>query len=263
MHDAQDYPALFAEHFDNIPYHGRRTDKAFYVERAAACGGPVLEVACGTGRILIPCAEAGADITGIDACANMLGRCREKVAALPEAVRRRIALVDEDMRAVNLTRRFALITIPFNTFLLMVSVEDQLRCLRRLRGQLREGGRLILDMFDPDLKRLCTPVEELPLQSDDTATLADGRVVKRAVRVVARDAGQQTQTAVFDLRVTHPDGAVETGEHRLVIRWVYRYELEHLLARAGFAVERVYSDFEGTPFGTGEPNSIVVEARGA
>ena len=72
--------ANFGELYDAVPLYTNRSDIAFYVDEAVRSGGSVLEAGCGTGRVLIPTARAGVDITGIDSSAMMLERCRERLA---------------------------------------------------------------------------------------------------------------------------------------------------------------------------------------
>ena len=96
-----------AEFYDSTLVYLERKDVEFYVAEARAAGGPVLELGCGTGRVLLPAARAGVEITGLDASANMLERCRAKLAAEPEAVRGRATLVRGDLADFDLGRHTA------------------------------------------------------------------------------------------------------------------------------------------------------------
>ena len=93
----QDY-AFIADLYDYVVPYAERSDVDFFVEAARAAGGAVLEVGCGTGRVLIPTARAGVSITGLDASAHMLAVCRERLAAEPREVQERVTLVQGDMR---------------------------------------------------------------------------------------------------------------------------------------------------------------------
>src|SRR3989304_2932923 len=127
----------------------RRDDIPFYVglaKEAAAAGHAVLELACGTGRVTIAIAEAGLPIVGLDASPAMLGRARHKTEG-----RDNPRWVDGDMRDFRLDERFGLVIIPFRSFLHLLTVADQKACLAHIREHLAEGGRLALNVFNPDL----------------------------------------------------------------------------------------------------------------
>src|ERR1022692_1481704 len=101
-----------AQYYDLAPVYQQRADKDFYLARAHEAQGPVLELGCGTGRILLPIAQAGVDITGLDASSAMLDICRARLDAAGLAA----PLVTGDMRTFDLGRKFALIAIPFRPF---------------------------------------------------------------------------------------------------------------------------------------------------
>src|SRR5215468_2183437 len=92
---------------------GIEGDVAFYVEEARAAAPPVLELGCGTGRILIPVAEAGIELVGLDRAPAMLAVARAKLATLTAASRGRIQLIEGDMRTLALGRRFGLVMVPY------------------------------------------------------------------------------------------------------------------------------------------------------
>jgi len=93
-----------AEFYDHVVPYRERQDVAFFVELAREAGGPVLEVGCGTGRVLIPTARAGFEIVGLDLSPSMLAVCRESLAQEPAEVQARVELVEGDMRDFDLGR---------------------------------------------------------------------------------------------------------------------------------------------------------------
>ena len=101
---------------------------AFLWNAAREAGGEVLELGCGTGRVLIPTARSGVEITGLDLSPDMLKVCRKKLEAEPEEVRARVRLVEADMRQFELSRTFRLVTLPFRPFQHLTTVEAQLAC---------------------------------------------------------------------------------------------------------------------------------------
>ena len=125
--------AFIADLYDYVVPYQDRPDINFFVEAAVESGGPVMEVGCGTGRILIPTAKAGVTITGFDLSTQMLAVCRDKLTQESLAVQERVDLVKGDMRSFDLGRQYALITLPFRPFQHLTTVEDQLSCLQTLR----------------------------------------------------------------------------------------------------------------------------------
>ncbi|MFH1566390.1 MAG: class I SAM-dependent methyltransferase, partial [Gemmatimonadota bacterium] len=225
-----------------------------------ACGGPVLELGCGTGRVLLPVARAGVAVTGLDVSEGMLAVCRRHLAAEPEEVQARVALHRGDMRDFDLGRTFPLIITPFRPFQHLAAAADQLACLARVRAHLEPGGRFILDVYNPYLERL---VEDRSREWTDEPefTLGDGRRVQRRFRVAGHDRASQVLQVELLYYVTHPDGRQERLVHAFGMRYFFRYEVEHLLARSGLQVEAVYCDYDRAPMGTKYPGEIIAVAR--
>ncbi len=256
----EDY-AFIADLYDYVEPYRTRPDIDFYVEAARASGGPVLEVGCGTGRILIPTARAGVEITGLDLSPHMLKVCRERVAAEPPAVRARIRLVQADMRSFDLAQAFQLVTLPFRPFQHLTTVEDQLACLASIRRHLVDGGRLILDLFNPSLDALTSDNLGQEFGDEPEFTTPDGRRVVRRVRIVARDYFNQVNQTELIYYVTYPDGHTERLVHAFPMRYLYRFEADHLLVRSGFELEHLYADYDKSPYGSAYPGELIFVAR--
>jgi SAM-dependent methyltransferase len=138
-------PNYYVDNYDFI-HSTFSWDLEFY--KAALPGGKsVLELGCGTGRLLLPLADAGFAMTGLDVSEPMLDRTRAK---LENGRGYRPALHCADMRNFELHERFAGAIIPFNTFLHLHSRADQLSCLAAVHKHLVDGGLLIIDVFNPD-----------------------------------------------------------------------------------------------------------------
>src|SRR5688572_4447993 len=124
-------------------------DIPFYLELARECyehGLPVLELGAGTGRVTLPIGREGIPIVGLDNAAPMLEVARQKSAGLDN-----VRWVQADMADFELDQSFGLVIIPFRSFLLLTAVAQQLSCLRAIHRQLVDGGRLALNIFNPDL----------------------------------------------------------------------------------------------------------------
>lgn len=257
----EDTYADTAELYDHVVPYRERPDIAFWVAAAVDSGGPVLEVGCGTGRVLLPTVRAGVPVVGLDLSLPMLAVCRQRLAAEPDEVRTRADLVQADMRDFDLGRTFPLVTTPFRSFQHLLTVADQLAALGSIRRHLQEGGRLILDLFNPWLERLVADDLGRETGSEPEFEMPDGRRVLRRERTVSRDLANQVVQVDLVYHLTWPDGRSEELVHRAVLRYLFRYEAEHLLARAGFEVETVWGDYERRRFGTATPGELILLAR--
>jgi SAM-dependent methyltransferase len=250
-----------AEFYDHVAPYRERGDVAFFAEMAQAAGGSVLEIGCGTGRVLIPTARAGFEIVGLDLSPSMLTVCRQNLATEPAEVQARAQLVEGDMRDFDLGREFALVTIPFRPFQHLTTVEDQIACLKTIRRHLTPDGRLVLDLFNPSLPYLADPTRLDEFGDEPEITMPDGRRVLRRARITGRDYFDQVQDTELIYYVTHPDGKQERLVHSFPMRYLFRFEAEHLLARCGFEVEALYADYDRSPYGSQYPGELIFVAH--
>jgi SAM-dependent methyltransferase len=255
--------APIADLYDYVAPYRALTDVDFYVDAARQSGGPVLELGCGTGRVLIPIARAGVEIVGLDNSPAMLEVCRRKLAAEPPEVQARAHLVSSSMTEFSMPRMFRLAFIPFRPFQHLLTVEDQLACLAAIRRHLTGDGRLIFDLFNPSLEAIVNrPVGE-ELDPEPEFTMPDGRRVVRCHRTVAQDRFNQIGQFELIYDVTHPDGRTERLVHAVSMRYFFRFEAEHLLARAGFRVEHLYAGYDKSEYGSKYPGELIFVARPA
>ena len=259
--ESYDEYTSIAELYDYVVPYRERQDVAFFVEAARESGGPVLEVGCGTGRVLIPTARAGLEITGLDLSQHMLEVCRARLKTEPEEVRARVRLVEGDMRKFELSQTFQLVTLPFRPFQHLTTVEDQLACLVCLRRHLDEDGKLILDIFNPSMESLVRQNFGEEISEEPEFSMPDGRKVIRRHKIVSRDEANQVNYVELIYYVTHPDGRQERLVQAFPMRYLFRYETEHLLRRAGFEVEQLYADYDKSPYGSKQPGELIFVAR--
>src|SRR5690606_38175690 len=106
-------------------------DIPFYLELADRCPGPVLELACGTGRVTLPLLRAGREVWGLDYSPHMLERLSRKLTACSAEERQRMHLLEADMADFRLPTRFSLIFIPFRSFQLLTETARAAACLQR------------------------------------------------------------------------------------------------------------------------------------
>ena len=202
-------------------------DVGFYVEEAVASGGPVVELACGTGRIAVPVARAGIPVIGVDASAGMLEVAREYAAA--EGVELDLRL--GDLREPPVDERVPLVLIPFRSLLHMTTEAERLRALRAARELLLPGGRLVFDVFAPSAEDV-----------EDT----NGRWLEREPGIFERadwDEGERTLTL-----------SVRRGEEAstMQLAWLSPPEWRLLLDRAGFDLVAQWGWFDRRPYDGGE-----------
>ena len=250
---ASSYDAIpdFGLLYDSVPLYAARQDVGFYLDEAKAAGGSVLEVGCGTGRILLPIARAGSRITGIDGSKHMLERCRAKLAVEPAAVQSRVKLAQHDMRDFNLGEKFALIIAPFRVVQHLTTIDDQLRFLATVARHLAPQGRLSFDVFNPRFD-LLVGADGVEREDTPEQRLPDGRTFRRTYRVARVRWMDQVSEAEL---IYYVDGTryVQAFE----MRWYLAAELRNLLARAGFRVREMYGDFARGPLVDGCPELVV------
>src|SRR5580658_5001775 len=169
---------LFNQHADqNGVVKG---DIDFYVSCAREFGGPVLELATGTGRVLFPIATAGFEITGLDISTSMLDQARRKLALESSAVRERIRLHQRDMAAFELGEGFRLAIVPFRAFHHLTLPNQQRQALGCINRSLVSGGHLLIDLLDPLLDH-CVPGAPPPIPERRINDPGTGRTVIRKV----------------------------------------------------------------------------------
>lgn len=251
-----DYSAS-VEFYDAIPAYAEREDVDFYTTLAVESGGPVLELGCGTGRVLVPIARSGISITGLDSSGTMLEICRKKLHRNSTA---QVELVLSDMREFDLCREFALVIAPFRSFQHLETAEDQLACLSSAVRHMRSGGNFVLDLFNPDMQRIMDISNREEYGSEEPFMMPDGRRVMRRFRTVSTDLPGQVMDCEIIYHIQYPDRTVERRVHSFRMRWLFRWEAEHLLERAGLRVVEVAGNCHGGRFGADWPGELFLRA---
>src|ERR1700694_978175 len=244
--------------YDSVPLYMARQDVGFYVQEAVSVRGAVLELGCGTGRILLPLARAGCTVVGLDNSRQMLARCRAKVAAEPPPVQARIALQQHDVRAFDLGATYPLVIAPFRVLQQLPAVEDQVQFLAaRARHLPPGGGRFIFDVFNPNFAMLAA-ADGVEREETPEQPLPDGRSFRRAIRIArVRWVDQVSETELIYYVFAKPGAIAERFVQAFEMRWYLHAELLHLLARAGLRTRAVYGDFARGPLTDGSPEQVV------
>lgn len=229
-------PGLYDLLFDSLDF-----DVPYWLDVARGAGGPVLEAACGTGRILLPILEAGVPVDGFDSSPAMVARLKDKARASGFAVRAEVA----DMRDFSMGRRYARVFCGFNGFAHCETIEDQLAFLRRSLEHLEPGGALVLHMSYPGPAYWSEPEgkavleHEAPRPGGGKLQLWDNR--KKDV------VGQRQDSEVEIWELGGSDRPEAVHKFSTSQRWVYRFELELLFRAAGFARWDFLGGFDGRP----------------
>jgi SAM-dependent methyltransferase len=242
-------------------------DVQFYRDLAQGAGPTVLEVGCGSGRVTVALARLGRSVTGVDASAAMLERCRRRLAAEPPAVQGAIRLVHADVRALGAEAPgpFALALVPLNTFAHFVTPADRLAALAAIRARLVPGGRLVIDLdLDAPRRLLESPGqlwllgcwEAAPGTGAAQGDERPGQVVHLASAVPAAEADAVVVTHLYDAQPE--DGVVRRTISRMTLALLTRNEVEVTLRHAGFIVEAVYGSYELEAHAPGAERAIFV-----
>lgn len=235
---------------DGAFYDAMNTDLGDFDYYDAACrdaGGAILELCCGTGRLTIPLALRGHAMTGLDFTDSMLDRARVKA-------REAGALVDwrkGDMRAMDLSSRFALIFIPFNSLQNTYTIDDVERVLACVRQHLSPGGRFLIDLFNPNIEFM---VDRSRAPSIWGFHMPDGRRVE-ITETCAYDAAGQVNRVTWVHRI---EGQPDPIPQRLDMRCFFPLEMDAVLKYTGWRVLEKYGDYDRSPFVSTSPKQLYV-----
>ena len=256
-----------SEFYDPATYDARVTappgDVDFYLAlaRKAGDGGhAVLELACGTGRVAIPIARTGVQVVGVDVLPEMIARAGEKSEGLDT-----VRWVEGCMQAFELPERFGLAFIAFRSFQHLLTIRDQLSCLECILRHLVPGGRLAINIFNPDIvmmgEWLGAKKGVLQRRRDEYRGPHSGRAFRAWETRHYIPAAQEVESTFIDEELDEDGGVVSRVYRDLKLRYVFRFEMEHLLARAGFEIEALYGDFAGGAFEDTSPEMVWVARR--
>ena len=239
-----------ADLYDLEYVHGH--DVPFWLALAERENGPVVEWGAGTGRIAIPLATAGHDVTAVELSEGMVKRGEKKAGDVRWAV--------GDMRTAELGRRHGLAVCGFNSFLCLLTPDDALAFLRNVRGHLEPGGLLGIEVSAFSPEELAEEPGGPSLRHDLSRNLPDGGRLDR-FSLTRYDAATRLMEMRLFYELHDASGAPKCSRaHDLTIRITDRDELISMLRLAGFDVEAVYGGFGAEPF-TAQSDHLIVLAR--
>jgi len=228
-------------------------DIPFYEDEARRSSGPVLELACGTGRLAIPIAQSGVEIVGLDLTPSMLAHARTKA----EAAGVKIEFVEGDCRSFELERKFALIFMAFNSMQHLHDYESLAALFRNVRKHLAEGGRFVFDVFNPKLEILARNPEDRRFEREYQDP--DGKGMMRFENSISYDdASQVSHIKCYFVRHGDHGQELDVRVEELHLRSFFPQELDLLVRSQGFEIVEKFGNFERKPFGSGDPKQIAV-----
>lgn len=237
----------YDQYFTGLP-----GDAEYYLSQIENCTGGVLELGCGTGRILAPIVRSGIEVWGIDHNESLLDIAREKLAAL-EGASQCFRLIHADISDFDIDRQFDAVIIPYRTFQHILSPTDQREVLSRIRKHLSPGGELTFNIFDPSMELGASHnAAGLRKDTDFIDRSSGNRIVVWYAREYDLELQIMEQELVFE-EIDHENRGVSRQSSLLTLRYSFRHEVEYLLECCGFEVVELLGDFGGGGFkGYGE-----------
>ena len=247
---ARYYDQVHAELVEDIP---------LLLALAREAEGPVLELGCGTGRVLLPLLKGGATVSGIDSSQDMLKLARQKIEALDHETRNRVTLHAVDMTDFELSQHFGLALAAYNSFL-HLNPAQMARSLAATRRHLQPGGRLFLDLPNP-MDLAATP-------EDNTVTLESSFLDSESGDLVLQFAANRLFLAEQRLEITWlydrspvGGGPVDRLVSQFDYHYLYPHEIEMMLEGAGFRLEALYGDYDQASFREDSARLLVLAVK--
>ena len=219
---------------------------AFYEDKIAVYGAPVLELACGSGAYVVPLTEKGVGIVGVDISDEMMmAKAKAKARNVSVDVRK------GDMRDFELNQKFPLILLLGNSFQHLLTYSDIERCFSAVRKHLTPNGRFIVEVFNPSLQILTRKPNENVLDSEYETP--SGKTVLTGK--VDYDAATQINHITWHYHNRTTD---QTKEFAFTMRQFFPQEFDYFFACNGFQIESKFGDRDGSAFESASPRQIVI-----
>ena len=243
-----DHEPLYRDgkHYD-IQHKNFKSDIPFYLDQSRKYDDPILELACGTGRLTIPIAKEGYNITGLDVSEGMLEKAKENAREKKLAIK----WIRDDVRTFNINEKYKLIIFPFNSIAHLHDLESIDSCFKVVKKHLKNDGRFILDMFNPDFKRLIrNPKKRFPVYKYPDP---DSKATVVITESNTYDAAKQINYITWLYKIGKKEFSYE-----LNMRIFFPQELDALLTYNGFIIENKYGGFDCSKFNSKSEKQILV-----
>jgi SAM-dependent methyltransferase len=259
-----DYPSpfdtRFPENFDSVTeYQGLAFDIDRYRELVSEFGGPVVELCCGTGRVAIPLARDGFEVTGIDFSSAMLQKFRQSLEREDESVAGRIRLVEQDLTKLpHAEKRFQTAILAFNSLLCIPDFDGQCAALHAISNQLPRSGKLLIDIVNP--LQLKIEGNAVPTPFFTRKNTNNGNVYTRFAMMGPFDADHKQELYGWYDEIL-PDGSVRRLHYSLYWRPIFRFEIEFMLRDAGFQILRIEGGHRKEPYTAQSPRMFLIAEK--
>jgi SAM-dependent methyltransferase len=222
--------------------------------------GPVLELGCGTGRLLLPLARAGHTVIGLDNSPAMLARARSRISAESNPVQQRLTLLEADMTNFSLDTKVTLAIIPYNT-LLHLEPSKMEQVFKAIGRNMDDNGRLFIELVNPQLAAQTPDDRGLTLER----VMVDPETGETIVQLASSWADQSRHllhiTWLYD--VSPPQGgAVHRTAVQATYHYIYPHEVELLLKSAGFRLAGIYGSYGGDHFNEDSERLLIMASKG-
>jgi len=237
-------------------HHSYLEDIPLYLGFAKASTGPILDAACGTGRVALPLAEAGYSVTGVDSSPEMLAIAQTRSMKSP--ARGRLRLLEADLRTMDLGERYGLAIVALSSFQHLLTLDDQRQALERLAAHLQRDGLLLLDLVNPSPEWMSGGDGALVHQETAPFPEPDGPELlsKFVARTSLFDIQTDEQLLVYDL--VGSEGTLRRMAVEMKLRFLFRFEAELLLEATGFRLRALYGDYDLGAYHASSPRLILV-----
>jgi SAM-dependent methyltransferase len=258
--DGRHYDALNSFLVADIPFYVEEARKVSGLapthppaKSAGRVGHPMLELACGTGRLTIPVAQSGVEIVGLDLSASMLAHAGTKAKAAGVE----IEFIEGDCRSFDLGRKFGLIFMAFNSMQHLHDYASLAALFANVRKHLAEGGRFVFDVFNPKIEILARSPEDRRLEREYQDPDGEGTMAFEN-SMVYNDASQVSHIQCYFVRRDANGKEVGVRVEELHLRSFFPQELDLLVRSQGFEVVEKFGNFERKAFGSRDPKQVVV-----
>ena len=237
--------------FYDLDLEGYDDDIAMYRSLAVERAAPVLELGCGTGRVAVPLAQAGLDVTGVEASKAMLTHARERATAEGATS---LTLLKDDMRHLDLDQRFGTVLIPLGGLQHMESIDDLVAALETVADHLEPDGIAVVDIEAPYPDDL-TPSPQ-PLIEHWTRD-SDGDSVTKLVSIEP-EPSMQLKHVTWHFDVQPAEGPMQRFSEQFALRVISAGELELAARLAGLNVSGWYGDYDLGPVDDGDERIVAI-----
>ncbi len=231
-------------------------DLALYSELAEEYGGPILDVGCGTGRVMLHLAQEGYDCVGIDTSAAMLARARRKV--IP-SLAKHVELIEGDVMAHEALGHYRMILLAYHAFMHFETQEQQLTLLKLLARNLAEEGVIVFDLPNAGIAFNSLDDQTITLERTFIEPESGHLVMQQSVSIIDRVTQHLYVTWIYD--EMFENGTVHRTLAPLTLRYVFNNELQLLLAASGLRCQEVYGDYDRLPLIDGCPKLIALAVK--